>query len=129
MLMDSKDKRQISKNHSYIQSFQHALRGLVEVFKTERNFRFHLLIGIFVMILGIIFKLSVVEWAIIIGCIGAVLIAEIFNTVAETLVNLACEGKYHPLAKRAKDLAAGGVLTSGIIAAIIGLIVFGSKII
>lgn len=123
-----KDKNQIKKNHSLLQSMKHAGVGLKDVYRSERNFRHHVLIAIIVVLAGLIFALNYMEWILVLGCITAVLVAEIFNTAIERLADLASHGQYHPLIKQAKDFAAGGVLVTAIFAAIIGIMVFGHKI-
>ena len=69
-------------------------------------------------------KISRFEWLAIIMAIGLVWVAELMNTVAETIVNLSSPDK-HPLARIAKDLAAATVLVTAIVAILIGLIVLG----
>lgn len=128
MLMALKDKRQIGKNHSLFQSLKHASVGLKNVYHSERNFRHHVLIALLVVVAGLVYALNFMEWALILGCIAAVLVAEIFNSAIERLADLASHGRYHPLIKQAKDFAAGGVLVTAIFAAVIGLIIFGHKI-
>ena len=68
--------------------------------------------------------ISPVEWALVFVAITGVFIAEMFNTVAEACVDLTTQ-EYHPLAKIAKDVAAGTVLLNALLSIIIGLFVFG----
>ena len=128
MLLALKGKRQTEKNRSIFQSMGHAWHGLREVFKTERNFRYHLLITIPTIAVGFILDLNLMEWIVILGCIAAVLGAEILNSAIERLADLAANGKYHPLIKQAKDIAASGVLITAAFSAVIGLLIFGSKL-
>jgi diacylglycerol kinase len=65
-----------------------------------------------------------VEWALLLLCITGVLVAEMGNTLIEALVDLASPG-YHPLARRAKDVAAGAVLVTAIGSAAVGLAILG----
>ena len=76
---------------------------------------------------GIFLKISIIEWITCIILFGLVIAAEIINTAIETIVNLVT-GEFNPLAKRAKDMAAGAVLVLAISAAIVGLIIFVPKI-
>jgi diacylglycerol kinase len=94
------------------------------VLRTQRNARIHLSLALAVIVLGLWLGLSRIEWAIIVLTIGLVLAAEAFNTVAEAAVDLATD-EYHPLAKIAKDVAAGAVLLMAITAAIVGLLILG----
>jgi diacylglycerol kinase len=90
------------------------------VLRTQRNARIHLSLALVVIVLGLWLGLSRIEWAII----GLVLAAESFNTVAEAAVDLAT-AEYHPLAKIAKDVAAGAVLLMAITAVVVGLLILG----
>src|SRR5438067_1058479 len=76
------------------------------------------------IIVGILLRISAVEFAMVFVAITAVFIAEMFNTVFELCVDLASP-EYHPLAKIAKDVSAGAVLLSALLAVMIGLFVFG----
>jgi diacylglycerol kinase len=73
--------------------------------------------------MGIVLRISAVEFAIIFVAITGVFIAEMFNTVIEVCVDLASP-EYHPLAKIAKDVAAGTVLLNAMLSIVIGLFVF-----
>ena len=92
--------------------------------RTQRNARIHLSIGSMVLVLAALLRLALVEWAILLLCIVAVIVAEMLNTVAEAVVDLVTD-RYHPLAKIAKDVAAGAVLVTAIGSAGIGLLVLG----
>ena len=107
-----------------LESFQHAFAGSWHAWKTQRNVRVHVAIAIVVVILGLALELQPGQWAVIILTIGFVIVSELFNTVVESLVDLVT-AKNHPLAKQAKDVAAGAVLTSAIVAVAVGLLVLG----
>ncbi len=107
-----------------ITSFKHAFSGMWHVLRTQRNARIHLSIASVVVALGLWLGLSPTEWAIIALTIALVLAAEALNTVAETAVDLAT-AEYHPLAKTAKDAAAGAVLLMAIAAVVVGLLILG----
>lgn len=104
-------------------SFRFALQGLVSAVRSEPHMRLHILSGVGVIVAGWLFGVSATEWGLLLGCIGLVITAEIFNTAIETVVNLVSP-EYHPLAGKAKDLAAGAVLVASVTAAVIGTIVF-----
>ncbi|MBN1259831.1 MAG: diacylglycerol kinase family protein [Anaerolineae bacterium] len=112
------------KPPSLLASFRFAVEGVWDVVRTQRNFRIHLGFTASVIVLGFWVGLSREQWSLLTLTIGRVLIAEMFNTAAETLVDLASPD-YHPLAKRVKDLAAGAVLLSALIAVVVGLLLFG----
>lgn len=105
-------------------SFRFAGAGLWDVIRTQRNFQIHLCVAVAVIGMGLWLKVSRQEWTSLILSIGRVLVAEIFNTGAEVLVDLASP-TYHPLAKRVKDLAAGAVLLSAMVAMAVGLLILG----
>jgi diacylglycerol kinase len=115
---------QKSERTKFIASFGFAFSGLWYALRTQRNMRVHVFIGTCAIILGIILRIAAVEFAMIFVAITGVFIAEMFNTVFELCIDLASPG-HHPLAKIAKDVAAGAVLLSAILSIIIGLFVFG----
>ncbi len=108
----------------FIAGFRYAFRGLSYALRTQRNARVHVTIAILAILLGIVFHISAVEFALIFVAITGVFIAEMFNTVFELCIDLASPD-YHPLAKVAKDVAAGAVLLSAMLSVVIGLFVFG----
>ena len=108
----------------FVSSFRFAGEGVMFVILTQRNFRVHLVAAAAVVAVGTWLQLSAVSWAILALTIGAVLVTEIFNTAAETLVDLVSPD-YHPLAKQAKDLTAGAVLVAAAISVVVGLLLLG----
>ena len=114
------------KNKKLINSFKYAFKGIGSAFLTERNMKIHVTMMILVIICGIIFKISVLEWFICIACFGIVIGGEMFNTAIEQVVNIAMPEK-DPRAKLAKDVSAGGVLVLALAAATIGFIIFLPK--
>lgn len=103
--------------------FYTAYEGVVATFRTERNFRIHVLATLVIVAAGWFFDVSEVDWILLILAIALVLGTELMNTAVEATVNL-FSPDLHPLAKKAKDAAAGAVLISSLAAAVIGLIVF-----
>lgn len=108
----------------FVAGFGYAFSGLGYALRTQRNARVHVAIASLAIITSIILHISAVEFAIVFIAITGVFIAEMFNTVIEICVDLASPD-YHPLAKIAKDVSAGAVLSSAILAIIIGLFIFG----
>ncbi len=104
-------------------SFKFAFRGLNSAMRSEPHMRLHVLSAVAVVAAGFFFGVSKVEWCLLIGCIGLVFTGEVFNTAIETLVNLVSPD-FHPLAGKAKDLAAGAVLAASFTAAAVGAIIF-----
>lgn len=105
-------------------SFAWAFHGLLYAFKTQPNIWVHAIATVLVVGVSFWLQISKFEWVAIIMAIGLVWVAELMNTVAETIVNISSPDK-HPLARIAKDLAAAAVLVTAIVAAAIGLIVLG----
>ncbi len=110
-----------------IKSFQYAFQGIADVFRSEPNAWIHAVVACCVLAAGWYFGLSKTEWCLVILCIALVFAAEAFNTALEHLTDLVSP-EHHPLAGKAKDAAAAGVLLTAIGAAIVGLLVFLPKI-
>jgi diacylglycerol kinase (ATP) len=96
-------------------SFRYAWQGISYAFRTQRNFRIHVLIGTTAISLGIVLGLSAVELAVISLTCGLVMTMELINTALESVVDLTVQQTYHELAKIAKDCAAAAVLMSALI--------------
>jgi len=107
--------------------FSYAWNGIQTVFKRERNFRIHLIAMVLVVVMGIFFTLSLIEWLVISLVITIVLVAEVLNSAIEKTVDY-ISTDIHPVAKVIKDMAAGAVLIAAIGSIIIGLIIFLPKI-
>lgn len=110
-----------------IRSFGYAGKGIRVVFTTEPNMKIHIVIAILVIVFGFLFSISISEWIMCLLCIGLVFGMEMMNTAIENVVDLASP-KLHPLAGKAKDIAAGAVLLCAIISVIIGLLIFVPKV-
>ncbi|MDD3270029.1 MAG: diacylglycerol kinase family protein [Syntrophomonadaceae bacterium] len=110
--------------HKFLASFSHALAGIVYAFISERNMRIHGLAAIIVVSMGCILHLQRLEWGLLFLTIFMVLVAETINTAVEINIDLITED-YHPLARLAKNLAAGAVLLTAINALIMAIIIFG----
>jgi diacylglycerol kinase len=105
-------------------SFGFALAGIGFLLRTQRNARIHVVVGAIACGLGAWVHISRVEWALIVFTIALVLILEGLNTAVEAAIDLASP-KIHPLAKAAKDLAAGMVLIAAIASVAVGLLILG----
>ncbi len=108
-------------------AFKHAFAGMVEVFRDEPNTRIHLVASLVAIIFGAWFRLTPFEWALIAIAIGIVWTAELLNTAIEAAVDMITMD-YDEQARKTKDLAAGGVLAAAVTAAIVGLAIFGPKV-
>ena len=112
------------RSRNLLQSFRYAFAGLGHALRTQRNTRIHLAISAVVIALGLWLRLPPGHWALLALTIGFVLVSEMLNTVAETLVDLIRPG-YDPVAKVVKDVTAGAVLLAAIFSVIVGLLVLG----
>jgi len=108
-----------------VKSFSHAFDGVKETLLNERNFKIQLACAFVAVFLAAFFKISSFNWLILIQAIALVLVAELINTAIERLVDLASGSLYHPLARAAKDTAAGAVLVAAAFAAVSGAVIFG----
>lgn len=108
---------------SFVRSFLFAMQGLRLALRQERNIKVMLCGGIVTIIAGLIVGLDLLSWAIVFLCCGIVLAAELLNTAIETVVDLVSP-EFHPLAGRAKDIAAAAVYVLSVLVAIVGILVF-----
>ncbi|WP_332646929.1 diacylglycerol kinase family protein [Lysinibacillus sp. 54212] len=109
----------------FIKSFSYALTGIWTASK-EQNMRFHLVSMVVVIVAGLLTGLSITEWLILTLLMALVIGTEMVNTAIERVVDLASP-EIHPLAKDAKDVAAGAVLVFAVCSVIIGLLIFLPK--
>ena len=117
----------MEKKDPLYRSFGYAFQGIFTCFRKERNMKIHCVAAVLVVIAGVILKISAIEWCICMVLFGLVMALEHVNTAVEAVVDMVTE-EYHPLAKVAKDTAAGAVLIAAIMAAIAGCIIFLPKI-
>ena len=115
------------KSSNIFDSFRYAFAGVAHAFRTQRNMKVHAAIAAAVCVAGVAFGVSHVEWAVLALTIGLVVQVEIMNTAVEAVVNKASP-EAHPLARVAKDCAAGAVVVSAITAVIVGVIIFLPRI-
>lgn len=129
MSMISRDERKKQKGlKKLINSFSYPIKGLKYAYRNEQNLAVDVGIALFVILAGIIFKISIYEWAILFLTIGLVIACELINTAIEAVVDLVTE-EYHPLAKVAKDTSAAAVFIFAIVAVLVGIIIFLPKLI
>ena len=108
-----------------IKSFGYAIEGIIAAMR-EQNVKIHICSAIVVIVMGVLTGLSGIEWAIIIVVIAGMITAEMLNTAIERVVDLVTPD-FHPLAKQAKDIAAGAVFVFALASVIIGLLIFLPK--
>src|SRR5918995_549489 len=111
---------------SIIESFNVAIEGLVHVLRTQRNMRIHFAVAVTVIILAVLVGVSRIELIALLMSIAFVLVAEMVNTAIEGAIDAATTS-FDPMAKLAKDIAAGAVLIASLNAVAVGYLVFAGK--
>ena len=109
-----------------LESFNNAIDGVVDAVRTQRNMKIHILASMGVLIACFFFDVSKAEFLALAITITMVISAELVNTAVEAAVDLNTN-YYHPLAKVAKNTAAGAVLITAINAVLVGYIIFWDK--
>jgi diacylglycerol kinase (ATP) len=110
-----------------LDSFNYAFEGIIHVLRTQRNLRIHFAIAFAVLILALIVDVTKLELIALLLSVSFVLIAEMLNTAVEAAIDIATTS-FDPMAKLAKDIAAGAVLIAAINAIAVGYIVFSGKV-
>lgn len=110
-----------------VESFNYAIEGLMSALQNEKHMKFHTLSAILIVILAILTNASKVEILLVSISVAFVIITELINTAVEALVDLISPER-HPLAKLAKDVAAGAVLVAAINAVCVGYLLFYDKL-
>ncbi len=123
-----KEKLKLQGKGKFSDSVGHAINGIDYTVCHERNFKIELFIAVLVCILSFIFKVSIIEWVVLLLTIAMVLVLEIVNTSIERCVDLVTK-EYSDLAKVAKDAAAGAVFVMSVFSVFIGICIFLPKLI
>lgn len=105
-----------------LRSFTYAFAGVKQIYKEEQNFRVHTWVGVLVVGGLIGFSFTYIESAIVILCIGFVMVTEIVNTAIENTWDH-LEPNHHPVVKSVKDMMAAAVVLATISAVAVGLLV------
>ena len=111
---------------SIIESFNFAIEGVIHVLRTQRNMRIHFAIAVAVLAIAVAVKVSREELIALLLSITFVLVAEMINTAIEGTIDAATTS-FDPMAKLAKDIAAGAVLIASVNAVAVGYLVFAGK--
>lgn len=114
-------------NRNFFESVKHCLAGFAYTIKKERNFKIEVILAIVTLLMSFILSLTLVEFIIVLLCIGLILSLELLNTAIERCVDLVTPN-YHELAKYAKDTAAASVFISSLVVAVVGVLIFLPKI-
>jgi diacylglycerol kinase (ATP) len=107
------------KPFGWLESVNCAIEGILWAARTQRHLRYHFLAAVLVLLTALFLRVSTLEFTLLALAVILVLFAELFNTALEVLVDLVSP-EYHPLARRAKDVAAGAVLVTSVGAVVIG---------
>src|SRR5277367_3175936 len=108
-------------------SFNYAFEGIIHVLRTQRNMRIHFAVATIVLVLALVFGVSKIELIALLISITFVLISEMLNSAVEGAIDVATSS-FDPMAKLAKDVAAGAVLIAAINAIAVGYLVFSGKV-
>ena len=111
---------------SIIESFNYAIEGVVHVLRTQRNMRIHFAIAVGVLVVAVAVGVSRLELIVLLLSVTFVLVAEMINTAVEGTIDAATTS-FDPMAKLAKDIAAGAVLIAAVNAVAVGYLVFAGK--
>jgi diacylglycerol kinase (ATP) len=111
---------------SVIQSFNFAIEGVIHVLRTQRNMRLHFAAAVAVIVVAVAVGVSKIELSVLLISIAFVLVAEMINTAVEGAIDAATTS-FDPMAKLAKDIAAGAVLIASVNAVAVGYLVFAGK--
>ncbi|GMA69124.1 UDP kinase [Leuconostoc litchii] len=132
--MASKDKKlegapkdynkKVQRNSTFFRAMKNSLHGIWLILVRERNMRIHIMLGFFILVVGLHLGLNRADWLWVAVAVFTVISSEFLNTIIEAVVDLVVEKRYHPLAGLAKDVAAGGVLVAVSFEIILLIIVF-----
>ena len=115
------------KAPSILESFNYAFEGIIHVLRTQRNMRIHLAVAAVVLVVAFAVGVSKLELIALLLAIAFVLIAEMVNTALEHAIDVATTS-FDPMAKLAKDIAAGAVLIAAVNAVAVGYLVFSGQV-
>lgn len=115
------------KVRKLLDSFNYAINGIIHAVRTQRNMRIHMISSLLVLTACFFYDLKKLEILILTITITMVIVAEMFNTAIECTIDVAAN-YYHPLAKIAKNTAAGAVLITAINAVVVGYIIFWDRL-
>lgn len=121
------DELKFKRNKSIYTAIGHALDGVIRAFKTEKNLRIDYVIGLSILIASLFFDFTKTEFACLCLTIGFVIFSEMINTTVEYIVDLITQ-QYDERAKAAKDIAAGGVFISAMVAVTVAYFLFVDKL-
>lgn len=110
-----------------VDSFNYAIEGVIYTIRTQRNMRIHMIVTLLILIACFFFDLTKMELLVLTMTITMVIVAEMINTAVEAAID-ATTNYYHPLAKIAKNVAAGAVLITALNSLLVAYIIFYDKV-
>jgi diacylglycerol kinase (ATP) len=110
-----------------LESFNFAFEGIIHVLRTQRNLRIHFLAAVIVLVVAVVVSVSKLELIALLLAISFVFITEMINSAIEQAIDVATTS-FDPLAKLAKDIAAGAVLIATVNAVAVGYLVFSGQV-
>lgn len=116
------------QSRSFQKSVMYALNGIRLAFRSQRNFRKHILIALLTLSIAFFLHVELIEFCMIIFANMFVLVVEMLNSVIEFVIDAYYKNKWAKLAKLSKDIAAGAVLLSAVTSAVISFLIFANKI-
>ncbi len=112
---------------SIVESFNYAFQGIIHVLRTQRNMRIHFAVAVLVFVAALISGVTKLELIALLLAVAFVLITEMVNTALEAAIDVATTS-FDPMAKLAKDIAAGAVLIATAVAVAVGYLVFSGQV-
>ncbi len=116
------------KSQGFNNTFKNARKGFNLALKSEINIRVHVTVATLVLISALYLKFSIVEFCILLFCIALVICSEMLNTAIEFALDSIYHNRYSRMVGMAKDISAGAVMFATVISVLIGLMLFGGKI-
>ena len=116
------------KAKSFKEKIKNAIHGVALALAAEKNLRIHFVIGLLVIIFGLLLDVGIEKLCILLLTIALVIITEMVNSAIEFTIDALYKNKYSNLVRFAKDISAGAVLFVSVIAVIVGVLIFGEKL-
>ena len=113
------------KSQGFNNTFKNARKGFRLVLKSEMNIRIHVVIAFLVMLFAYLLGFSALEFCMALFAIAMVIVAEMLNTAIEFTLDSIYHNRYSRMVGMAKDISAGAVMVASVVAAIIGVVLFG----
>jgi len=119
-----------TKNKNFFRSVKNAWKGIMVGVEESSHVRFHLVAGLGVILAAMYFRVSFIEWAVLLVLIGSIITAELFNSAIEDICTLLRDraGVPYEFTGKSKDIGAGAVLVLATLSVFIAILIFGPRI-